>query len=110
MRDPVQWGQEAEDHVMIGRNPEGYNIVLRGRFLPDWEPRRVRATEMLVSRCVGRREISRGVLAPVKVMGPDQAIWALRITARHRYSDRCWGWGEPLSMSLGRRCDRPGRR
>ena len=27
---------------------------------------------------------------------PDQAVWALRITARERYSDRCWGWGEPL--------------
>jgi DNA polymerase III subunit epsilon len=24
------------------------------------------------------------------VMGPDQAKWALRITARDRYSDRCW--------------------
>jgi DNA polymerase-3 subunit epsilon len=32
------------------------------------------------------------------VMGPDQAVWALRITARDRYSDRCWGWGEPLEM------------
>jgi DNA polymerase-3 subunit epsilon len=30
------------------------------------------------------------------VMGPGQAIWALRITAKERYSDRCWGWGEPL--------------
>jgi len=28
------------------------------------------------------------------VMWPDQAVWALRITARDRYSDRCWGWGE----------------
>jgi DNA polymerase III subunit epsilon len=28
------------------------------------------------------------------VMGPGQALWALRITARDRYSDRCWGWGE----------------
>jgi DNA polymerase-3 subunit epsilon len=34
------------------------------------------------------------------VMGPDQAVWALRITARNRYSDRCWGWGEPLGISL----------
>jgi hypothetical protein len=24
------------------------------------------------------------------VMGPDQAVWLLRITARDRYSDRCW--------------------
>jgi DNA polymerase-3 subunit epsilon len=30
------------------------------------------------------------------VMGPDQMVWAFRITARDRYSDRCWGWGEPL--------------
>jgi DNA polymerase III subunit epsilon len=30
------------------------------------------------------------------VMGTDKAVWALRITARDRYSDRCWGWGEPL--------------
>jgi DNA polymerase III subunit epsilon len=31
------------------------------------------------------------------VMGPGQAVWALRITARDRYSDRCWGWGERLT-------------
>jgi DNA polymerase III subunit epsilon len=31
------------------------------------------------------------------VIEPDQAVWALRITARDRYSDRCWKWGEPLS-------------
>jgi hypothetical protein len=30
------------------------------------------------------------------VIEPDQAVWVLRITARNRYSDRCWGWGEPL--------------
>jgi DNA polymerase III subunit epsilon len=35
------------------------------------------------------------------VMGPDQAVWALRITARDRYSDRCWGWGKPLSIAKG---------
>src|SRR5215472_7730041 len=34
------------------------------------------------------------------VMGPDQAVWALRITAKERYSDRCWGWGEPLGMPM----------
>ena len=28
------------------------------------------------------------------VMRPDQSVRALRITARDRYSDRCWGWGE----------------
>jgi DNA polymerase-3 subunit epsilon len=27
------------------------------------------------------------------VMEPSQAVWALRITARDRYSDRCWGLG-----------------
>ena len=31
------------------------------------------------------------------VMGPDQAVWALRIMARDRYSDRCWCWGERLA-------------
>jgi hypothetical protein len=35
MRDPIRWDQEGEDHVLVGRNIEGYNIVLRGRFLPD---------------------------------------------------------------------------
>jgi DNA polymerase-3 subunit epsilon len=30
-------------------------------------------------------------------MGPDQIVWALRITARDRYSDRCWVWGQPLA-------------
>jgi DNA polymerase-3 subunit epsilon len=33
------------------------------------------------------------------VMGPGQATWALRITARDRYSDRCWGWGEPIRQN-----------
>ncbi|HEV3309714.1 MAG TPA: 3'-5' exonuclease [Chloroflexota bacterium] len=32
------------------------------------------------------------------VMGSGQAVWALRITARSRYSDRCWV-GENLSVS-----------
>jgi hypothetical protein len=35
-----------------------------------------------------------------EVMGPNQAVWALCITARDRYSDRCWGWGQPLSTAL----------
>jgi len=30
------------------------------------------------------------------VMQPNQAVSALRITAKDRYSDRCWVWGEPL--------------
>jgi DNA polymerase III subunit epsilon len=33
------------------------------------------------------------------VMGPDQAAWALRVTAKDRYSDRCWGWGERLGIA-----------
>jgi DNA polymerase-3 subunit epsilon len=28
------------------------------------------------------------------VMALGQPVWALRITARDRYSDRCWCWGE----------------
>jgi hypothetical protein len=43
-------------------------------------------------------------------MGADQAVWALRITARDRYSDRCWGWGEPLGIALDAAVDRVGRR
>ena len=40
------------------------------------------------------------------VMGPDQAVWALRITARERHSDRCWSWGEPLAVAVDRAADR----
>jgi DNA polymerase III subunit epsilon len=40
------------------------------------------------------------------VMGRDQRVWALRITAKDRYSDRCWSWGE-LWMSHSRRCRCP---
>jgi DNA polymerase III subunit epsilon len=31
---------------------------------------------------------------------PDQDVWALPITARDRYSDRCWRWGEPVAAGL----------
>jgi DNA polymerase III subunit epsilon len=44
------------------------------------------------------------------VMGPDQAVWALRITARDRYSDRCWGWGERLGIAVEWAADRAGGR
>src|SRR6516165_378787 len=40
------------------------------------------------------------------VMGPDQAVRALRITARERYSDRCWAWGESLGIVSERAIDR----
>jgi hypothetical protein len=43
------------------------------------------------------------------VMGPDQAVWALRITASVRHSDRCWGWGEPLGIAMECATDRPAR-
>ena len=51
-------------------------------------------------------EQARCVLAPSKRDGAG----ALRITARDRYSDRCWGWGEPLDIALEGAADRPGRR
>src|SRR6266403_777276 len=35
------------------------------------------------------------------VMAPDQAVWALRITARDRYSDRCWGLGRTVGRKSG---------
>jgi hypothetical protein len=44
------------------------------------------------------------------VLGPDQAVWALRITAKDRYSDRCWCWGERLDISLECAVYRPRRR
>jgi DNA polymerase III subunit epsilon len=40
------------------------------------------------------------------VMGPDHAVWALRITAKNRHSDRCWCWGERLNISLECAVDR----
>ena len=40
------------------------------------------------------------------VMEPGQAVWALRITARDRYSDRCWAWGEPLAVAMDRAAGR----
>src|SRR5271169_5784634 len=48
----------------------------------------------------------------MNAMGPDQAVWALRITAKDRYSDRCWGWGwgEPPAIALECATDRPGTR
>jgi DNA polymerase-3 subunit epsilon len=39
------------------------------------------------------------------VIEPNQAVWALRITARDRYSDRCWGWGEPLAEPAVQKLD-----
>jgi hypothetical protein len=44
------------------------------------------------------------------VMGPDQAVWALRITAKDRYSDRRWVWGESLGIAMECAVDRPGGR
>jgi DNA polymerase-3 subunit epsilon len=34
------------------------------------------------------------------VMGPNDEPWGLSITARDRYSDRCWGWGDPMSGAI----------
>ena len=44
------------------------------------------------------------------VMGPGQPVWALRITARDRYSDRSWSWGEPVGAALEWAVDRSGGR
>ena len=44
------------------------------------------------------------------VMGPGQPAWALRVTARDRYSDRCWSWGEPVGAALESAADRSGGR
>jgi hypothetical protein len=44
------------------------------------------------------------------VMGLGQAVWALRITARNRYSDRSWSWGGPLGFAIEGAVVAPGRR
>jgi DNA polymerase-3 subunit epsilon len=44
------------------------------------------------------------------VMGRNQAVWALRITAKDRYSDRCWGWGQIMRVALEWAADRSGDR
>ena len=35
------------------------------------------------------------------VIGPDHEVWASPITARDRYSDRCWRWGAPVVDAVG---------
>ena len=35
------------------------------------------------------------------VIGPDAEVWALPITAKDRYPDRCWSWGEPVVETKG---------
>jgi DNA polymerase-3 subunit epsilon len=35
------------------------------------------------------------------VIEADQDVWALRLTAKDRYSDRCWRWGEPMGDATG---------
>ena len=74
------------------------------------EPRRVRATPMLVSRCVGADKATEVTWLRENVMGQDQKVWGLRITARDRYSDRCCGWGERLNIELDWPADRSGGR
>jgi DNA polymerase III subunit epsilon len=44
------------------------------------------------------------------VMGQGKAVWGLRITAKDRYSERCWGWGERLDIALEWAADRAGER
>ena len=61
------------------------------------------AQEISDDRGAGYRDVSDADKAAevtwlrANVMEPDQSVWALRITARDRYSARCWGWGEPLA-------------
>jgi DNA polymerase-3 subunit epsilon len=35
------------------------------------------------------------------VIDPHQDVWALPVTARDRYSDRCWRWGELVAEASG---------
>jgi DNA polymerase-3 subunit epsilon len=41
------------------------------------------------------------------VMRADQAVWGLRITAKDRYSDRCWHWGQSLDFAAAGAADSP---
>jgi len=65
---------------------------------------------MLVSRVRDSEKLGEASWLQENVMGQDHAVWGLRITAKDRYSDRCWGWGEPLDIALEGAADRPGRR
>jgi hypothetical protein len=69
-----------------------------------------RFTGRLVSREPGIAAPQGIALISVAPTGSSQAVWALRIMARDRYSDGCWNWGERLGISLDRAADRPGRR
>ena len=55
---------------------------------------------------VDAEKTAEGAWLQRNVMEPAQAVWALRITAKNRYSDRCWGWGERLGIELEGAVDR----
>jgi len=44
------------------------------------------------------------------VRAKPQAVWALRVTAKNRYSDRCCAWGESLGIAVEAALDRFERR
>ena len=69
--------------------------------------RRVWATEKLVSRCADADRAADVSWLRANVMGPDEAVWTLRITARDRYSDRCWSWGRTAGYCVGMRYRSP---
>jgi DNA polymerase-3 subunit epsilon len=70
-------------------------LKARGYLWSPGEFRRPKCWYRDVSHADNTAEVSwlRG-----NMMGPHQAVWALRITASDRYSDRCWGWGERLEL------------
>jgi hypothetical protein len=74
------------------------------------EPRRVRATEVLYCDVADADKAAEVSWLRANVMGPDQGVWALRVAARDRYSDRCWSWGERLDIGSKGAADRPGGR
>jgi DNA polymerase III subunit epsilon len=69
-------------------------LKARGYAWSPGESRRPRCWYREVSDADKAAEV---IWLRVNVIEPDQAVWALRITAKDRYSDRCWCWGERLA-------------
>ena len=87
------WNRRDCRHVGYGRGTP----LSRGKMSsrPEVTPG---AQESLVDRSCWYHDVSDADKAAEvswlqhNVMGPHQAVWVLRITAKDRYSDRCWDW------------------
>src|SRR5712672_1412542 len=59
-----------------------------------WSPGEFRRPRCWNRDVADADKAAEGAWLRANVMGSNQAVWALRITAKDRYSDRCWCWGE----------------